>query len=240
MNKTVIFDLDDTLVATDVYYRTAYNSFVAVLLKDLHYKTPLFDVLEDELIAVHVANSKKIGFGHETFTKSMIDYYKILCKKVKTHLNLASIETIKDIGSRIYSEKIYQEYGLLNGVSETLDFLVEQEDKLVLVTKGVWNAQLGKIKSTGLEKWFKNYWVVDSKTKEFYAEKFSKEKLETAVTIGNSVKSDINPALEAGVSKGVWIPYPVWGGHEDAKILKPESVKIVKDIKEIISIYCEL
>ena len=107
---------------------------------------------------------------------------------------------------------------LLPGVEDTLAYLAGKHH-LLLVTKGDSHEQSGKVERSGLKKHFAAVEVVPEKDVETYAGVISKHELERERTwmIGNSPKSDINPALRAGIN-AVFVP------HDDTWILEHEEL----------------
>jgi putative hydrolase of the HAD superfamily len=107
---------------------------------------------------------------------------------------------------------------LLPQVAETLQYLAGRH-RLILVTKGDFAEQSGKIERSGLKHYFSAVEVVADKTIPAYHEVVGKHKLAGQSTwmVGNSPKSDINPALGAGIN-AVFVP------HDDTWILEHEEL----------------
>jgi putative hydrolase of the HAD superfamily len=103
---------------------------------------------------------------------------------------------------------------LLKNVSPTLDEL-HRRHRLLLVTKGNFKEQTGKVERSGLKNYFEAVEVVAEKNEECYRAIVEKYGLERSSTwmVGNSPKSDINPAIAAGLN-AVFIP------HADTWILE--------------------
>jgi putative hydrolase of the HAD superfamily len=104
------------------------------------------------------------------------------------------------------------------GVSETLP-LLHAKNQLIVVTEGRTDEQLGKLCRSGLEKYFHATEVVFEKHVETYRNLMQKYGLagDTTWMIGNSPRSDINPAKAAGLST-VFIPYHSSWQHEIEEI----------------------
>jgi putative hydrolase of the HAD superfamily len=88
-----------------------------------------------------------------------------------------------------------------------------------MVTKGAPAEQSGKVERSGLKKYFAAVEIVAEKNATAYASIIEKHKLQTDATwmVGNSPKSDINPALAAGLH-AVFVP------HGDTWILEHEEL----------------
>ena len=107
---------------------------------------------------------------------------------------------------------------LLPRVEETLQYLSDKH-VLLLVTKGDLREQSGKVERSGVKKYFRSVEVVAEKDSAIYRSVVSKHALQSDRTwmIGNSPRSDINPALRAGIN-AVFIP------HDDTWILEHEEL----------------
>ena len=107
---------------------------------------------------------------------------------------------------------------LLPEVPETLQYL-SQRHRVILMTKGALVEQSGKVERSGLKEYFAAVEIVAEKDPEAYARAVEKHDLKHAATwmVGNSPKSDINPALAAGLN-AVFVP------HGDTWILEHEEV----------------
>ena len=91
------------------------------------------------------------------------------------------------------------------------------EHRLVLVTKGDLLHQEQKLAASGLGDLFVAVEIVSEKTASTYASVFDRHGsgAARAVMCGNSVRSDILPALEAGAF-AAHVPYPMTWAHEHA------------------------
>jgi putative hydrolase of the HAD superfamily len=112
-------------------------------------------------------------------------------------------ETIHGI-ARVIAE---QPIELLKHVGPTLEAL-RGRHRLMLVTKGNVAEQTGKVERSGLKPFFESVEVVAEKNAASYREIVARYGLEPGTTwmVGNSPKSDINPAIEAGLN-AVYIPH---------------------------------
>jgi putative hydrolase of the HAD superfamily len=111
-----------------------------------------------------------------------------------------------------------QSIELLADVSQTLKYLSARH-RLIVMTKGAVAEQTGKIERSGLGNYFSAVGVVAEKHPQAYTDAIAKFRLsaDSAWMIGNSPKSDINPALAAGLN-AVYIP------HGNTWILEHEEV----------------
>ena len=113
-------------------------------------------------------------------------------------------------------------------VPQTLEYL-SQQHRLILVTKGALEEQSGKIERSGLRKYFAATEIVGEKHPAAYLELVGKHGLTREATwmIGNSPRSDINPALAAGLH-AVFVP------HGDTWILEHEEVNAASPPQQLL------
>lgn len=111
---------------------------------------------------------------------------------------------------------------LLPGIAETLQYLAGRH-RLQLMTKGDYAEQTRKLTRSGLAAWFEQVHVVPEKDEAVYRERL--QQLDTAPErcwmVGNSPRSDVNPALAAGLN-AVFIPHPwTWVLEHDEIVACP-------------------
>ncbi len=205
--QTLLIDADDTLWENNIYFERAIARFISFL--NHHEFTPeqVREVLNDverECIVKH-------GYGLQSFTHALVDTFEKLSPEPVTAELPAQIQTFT---SAIANHPIE----FLPDVPETLQYLNERH-RLILVTKGESVEQKGKVERSGVSKYFVSTEVVAEKNADVYArivEQFGLEQQSTWM-VGNSPKSDINPALAAGLH-AVFVP------HGDTWILEHEEL----------------
>jgi putative hydrolase of the HAD superfamily len=108
---------------------------------------------------------------------------------------------------------------VISGVPETLEYLTHRGHHLVVMTKGNITEQSSKVERSGLKHYFTAVEIVAEKTVSAYCGIIDKYSFapETTWMVGNSPRSDINPALAAGIN-AVFVP------HDNTWILEHESV----------------
>jgi putative hydrolase of the HAD superfamily len=143
------------------------------------------------------------------------------------HVPAATIGQILEAGRDMLSHPIE----LLDGVQETLEMLAP-DYRLVLITKGDLFDQERKLAQSGLGEMFDGVEIVSKKTAETYDRIFNHHGggAHAAMMVGNSLKSDVLPALEVG-SWGVFIPHELTWVIEHAE--KPEGEPKFKQIANI-------
>ena len=193
MHYHLLIDADDTLWENNIYFEQAIHAFIGFL--DHSSLTPA------EVRAVLDEVEKLMGYGSANFTRSLVETYRRLAEK---DLQDEDIQQIRQFGEQIRSHPLQ----LLDGVKETLNYLSPRHD-LILLTKGDIEEQKLKVEQSGIEECFKQVIIVQEKDVATYHRVARELQLDPKDTwmIGNSPRSDINPALTAGLN-AVYIPHP--------------------------------
>ena len=170
------------------------------------------DQVRAALDEVERINVRVHGYGSASFTRNLQQTYERLAEH---ELRPEDIDHVVQLGQRIASQPLQ----LLPEVAETVGDLASRHD-LMLVTKGHPEEQRLKIERSGLEPFFNATAVVHEKTEETYRTIVQDRQLDPARTwmIGNSPRSDINPALAAGLN-AVFIPHEHTWGLEKEEIV---------------------
>jgi putative hydrolase of the HAD superfamily len=202
---TVGLDADDTLWHNETIFRLTQARFLDLLAP--HADGP---TTESRLADVERRNLRLYGYGIKGFTLSMIE----------TAMELTGGDAPASVVREILAagrEMIAHPVETLPGVDEALADLSERY-RLVLITKGDLLDQERKLAASGLGDLFAAVEIVSEKDRGTYDRVFARHGTgaENAVMAGNSVKSDVIPAIEAGAF-GVHIPYHVTWAHEVAE-----------------------
>jgi putative hydrolase of the HAD superfamily len=164
---------------------------------------------------------RKHGYGLNSFVRALTDTFERLSVEPLTP---ALRETIHGFARAIAEQPIE----IIAGVEETLAYLSPRH-RLILVTKGDRVEQSGKIKRSGLERHFKCVEIVAEKDVPAYISIVQKHGLEPTLTwmVGNSPKSDINPALLAGLH-AVFVPHDrTWILEHEELCRPPENCRLL-------------
>jgi putative hydrolase of the HAD superfamily len=216
--QTLLIDADDTLWENNIYFERAIARFISFLNHHEFSPEQVREVLNDverECVVKH-------GYGMHSFAHALVDTFERLSAgpvTPETHAQIHSFaHSIADHPVEIITE-----------VPETLQHLSERGHRLILVTKGAIPEQTGKVERSGLEKYFAAVEVVAEKDPAAYARVVEKYELAHAATwmVGNSPKSDINPALAAGLN-AVFVP------HGDTWILEHEEVNAAQPPQKLL------
>lgn len=199
-------DADDTLWHNETFYQLTRQRFNELLADFADAET-----LESEIEATEKRNLGLYGYGAKGFTLSMLETALAVSKgqapgRVITEILAAGREMMR------------HPVEPFPGVHEALEELSAQY-KLVLITKGDLFHQESKLAASGLGNFFSGVEIVSEKQPDTYTRIFSRHGAgpEHAAMAGNSVRSDVLPALEAG-SYAALIPYHLVWAHEDAPL----------------------
>ena len=205
--QTLLIDADDTLWENNVYFERAIANFISFLNHHEYTPAQVREVLND----VERANVVKHGYGLHSFAHALVETFERLSVEPLTP---ALHETIHGFAHAITEHPVE----VIAGVAETLDYLAGRH-QLILMTKGNFAEQSGKVERSGLKPCFAAVEVVREKEPATYREVVGKYGLAPDITwmIGNSPRSDVNPALAAGLN-AVFVP------HDQTWILEHEEL----------------
>lgn len=263
--QTLLIDADDTLWENNIYFREAMGHFLSIMeglgfaQKDI--RVALTD-MERHNIKIRGYGSKKfivsmketflMHCGHENrlctieavgtvgrngaspsapvMTHGTTVACEIHCGEEKHQCLVARIEAI---GSSIAGRPVL----LLSGVSETLRELSARHT-LIMFTKGDPHEQRDKVERSGLAPYFTAVEIAREKNCEAYLEIIERHGLDKESTwmVGNSPRSDINPATQAGI-RSVFIPHPCTWELEEEPILRPERVKMLREFRDLLTAF---
>ena len=199
---TIGFDADDTLWQNEQFFRMTEARF-ADLLADFAEA----DHLTERLIEAEKRNLARYGFGIKGFTLSMIE---TAIEVTEGRVPARVIGEILEAGR----EMLVHPVETLPHVTETLERLAP-DYRIVLITKGDLFDQERKLAQSGLGDFFDAVEIVSDKQRETYERIFARhgDGAARAMMVGNSLKSDVVPALEAG-SYGVFVPHDLTWAYE--------------------------
>ncbi len=212
-----MIDADDTLWENNIYFERAIANFIS-FLNHSHFSAMQ---VRQTLNEVEHENIVKLGYGLHSFAAALVATFERLSVEPLTP---ALHETIHGFAAAIAEQPIE----LLKHVSPTLEEL-RKRHRLLLVTKGNVREQTGKVERSGLNPYFEAVEVVAEKNAESYHSIVEKYGLEPSTTwmVGNSPKSDINPAIAAGLN-AVFIPHAdTWILEHAVLCTAPEPQKLL-------------
>ena len=217
--QALLIDADDTLWENNIYFEQAIADFMLFLNHEqmTHEEVRLvINEVERETILER-------GYGYHSFAHSLVKTFERLSTQpITPDLH----QTIWNFAHRISQLPIQ----LIDGVPETLNYLSSRRHQLILMTKGNITEQSGKVERSGLKEYFAAVEIVAEKNAVTYKSVVAKYRLlrETTWMIGNSPRSDINPALSAGIN-AVFVPHDQTWILEDGNLDPvPESSRFLQ------------
>ncbi|WP_321502470.1 HAD family hydrolase [Breoghania sp.] len=225
----IAFDADDTLWHNEHYFRLTETRFTELLAD---FAEP--DHLLERLLDAERRNIHQYGFGIKGFTLSMIE---TALDVTRNKVPATVIAEILNAGRDMLAHPANP----LPHVQETLEALAGRY-QLVLITKGDLFDQERKLAQSGLGELFDGVEIVSNKTVETYRTIFAAMGAEptAAVMVGNSLKSDIVPALEAG-AWAVHIPYEItWALEHHDETPENEKFRAIRDMSELGGVLAEI
>jgi len=219
LGQMLLIDADDTLWENNIYFERAIAAYISFLDHLPH--TP-----EEVRLALNQAERETIlshGYGLTSFTQSLIACFERLSATAASDEHLAQIRSF----ARSIAE---QEIELLPGVAELLPELARRH-RLILMTKGSQAEQADKLARSGLAEYFTGVEIVAEKHPAAYAEVVARHACDPGSTwmIGNSPKSDINPALAAGLNA-------VFIFHKDTWVLEHAEIDAAPEGQRLLEV----
>jgi putative hydrolase of the HAD superfamily len=217
--QTLLIDADDTLWENNIYFERAIAAFISFL--NHHEYSPAevrqtLNAVERETILAH-------GYGLSSFTRSLVECFE--------RLSPAPVSEEKRERVRSFARTIAeQEIELLPGVAATLAELAGRHH-LILMTKGNRAEQADKLARSGLAQHFAAVEIVAEKDPPTYRAVIARHELapHTSWMIGNSPKSDINPALAAGL-------HAVFLFHKDTWVLEHATLDAAPEGQHLVEL----
>jgi putative hydrolase of the HAD superfamily len=208
MNRqTLLVDADDTLWDNNVFFEQTIEKFLTLVERLGYARRHIREVLNE----TERSNIRRHGYGVASFRRSLEETYERLAGAKASPAGRLRI-------GRLVRGLERTPPRILEGVPETLEFLARRH-RLILFTKGVPAEQERKVKRSGLRRYFEAVEITSEKTPASYEQAIERFRIAKASgwMVGNSPRSDINPALEAGLN-AVFIPHAATWELEKAEI----------------------
>ncbi len=232
MKPTLIIDADDTLWENNIFYEQCIAAFAELMVAQgfgQEEAERTADVVERERIP-------QVGYAPEEFARSLVVAYQLLCESHGRPIEDEVSNAVWEIGRAVIEYPIV----LLEGVAETLAQL-SGCCHLLLLTKGDLDVQESKLARSGLGYLFDGVHIVSEKNADVIRELVAGYGLRPEQTwvVGNSPRSDINPALEAGVG-AIYVPHPNTWTLEVEEIADLKRVIVLKRFKELDALFSDI
>lgn len=206
------FDGDDTLWHNEREYRMARDRFRDLLARSGVQSTE--EEIDERVNQTELRNLRYYGYGVSSFVLSLIESSIEL---TEGRIPAADILEMLHLSKQMITSTVE----LFEGAEEVLARLGATYP-LMLITKGDLLHQRSKVDQSGLGRYFRHIEVVSHKTEDTYTSILSRHAIEPSrfLMVGNSVRSDVAPVLQAG-GWAVHIPAELGWSHEDGDL--PEA-----------------
>jgi len=218
----LIFDADDTLWENNIYFRRAIDEFLDLLAPIAPDRRAVHRVLGQ----VEQEHIPQRGYGSRNFIDSLHETFRRFHAGSDGRAHSLAIEAI---GERLLRHPIEP----LPGVAATLEALRERH-RLLVFTKGNREEQTDKVVRSGLRGFFERIEVVEEKDTTAYQGLVRRHRLrrESTVMIGNSPRSDVLPALAAGLW-AVFLPHPHTWELEEERVEPHQRLLVTQTFSEL-------
>ena len=216
------FDADDTLWQNEQFYRLTEKRFTALLADYAE-----ADDLSSRLLEAETRNLKAYGFGIKGFTLSMIE---TAIEVTEGRVPASVIHEIVDAGRDLLNHPVEP----LPHARAALEEL-SGKYRLILITKGDLFDQERKLAQSGLGELFTAVEIVSDKSAAVYERVFTRHGDGPAhsMMVGNSLRSDIIPALKAGCW-GVYVPHSLtWALEQDEAPAQDRRYRLITHLGEL-------
>ncbi len=228
MSSTLIIDADDTLWENNIHYEAAIDRFLQLVT----FRNVPKDRARDLLMEIEVRNVRAHGYGTRSFHRSLQDTLESIAGKPPSPKELDTIDRL----TRGIADMAID---YLPGVKRTLVRLRERF-RLILFTKGDLEEQQQKVDRSGVTAYFDHVELTAEKNRRAYTRLIQRYRLDPNRTwmVGNSPRSDINPALQAGL-QAILIPHPRTWELEHAEVQEEgrERFKVLERFEDLLELF---
>ena len=223
MREWLLIDVDDTLWENNIYFEQAFEEFVEFLGHSSLTAEQVREILDE----IEMANIKIHGYGAANFGRNLQQCFQKLSQRPYGD---GDLKMVLGFAGAILERPME----VIEGVEDTLAYLHTRR-RLLLFTKGHPDEQKLKLDRSGLQKYFEHCEIVREKDAANYQLVAGAHRMNPAETwmVGNSPKSDINPALEAGLN-AVLVPHPrTWSLERQELINGPGRLLVVERFADL-------
>lgn len=229
ISRTLLVDADDTLWETTIFYVHCTNRFqdyMETLGFDRHLVAQTIDHAEKETVKIH-------GYGPRGYITALGVAFERLHQERALPTDESLIAHARSFGEPVAALPMV----LITGVERTLRDLYPST-RLVLVTKGDPAIQQHKIDTSGLDRYLDASYIVAEKNAETYHRIVAELGLDPTETwmVGNSPRSDINPAIAAGLG-AILVPHDHTWTAEQEPLVAPELVVTLATFGDLLSFF---
>jgi putative hydrolase of the HAD superfamily len=224
--KVIAFDADDTLWDCQSYFEAVENQLYGLI-------APYCDSPAQELFRTESANMADLGYGCKAFTLSVVE---TALRVGGAHLSTADLTALLEKGKAL----LHLPATPLSGVTHTLETLRDRGTwRMVCFTKGELQDQENKLKRSGLLRFFDDVEITSDKSQREFLALCEHQHIHPSelLMVGNSLKSDIAPALAVG-AWAVHIPFYVTWQLEHSEDIDHERLVKIERFEQLIPMLC--
>lgn len=226
----IIFDFDDTLVATNIIYDEARERFFAAMERlDCLDREAMGEFLND----TDIKYVRELGFlAKDCFPRAMRATYEHFVTTAGGACDSVTADTMEQIAWDVYE----RETEFMEGARELLEGL-QGKVRLFLLTQGDKDTQLKRLQMSGLLQYFDDFRIVPVKTINEYQEFIAEMNIDASHSwmVGNSLRHDVNPAISAGLQAAHY-KIPAWDFEHEEPLGEYHTLNNLTDFLELISL----
>lgn len=226
----VIFDFDDTLVHTNVFYdRLRQELFTEMDSLGLGRREQWAEYL-NQCDLDNIARAGRLI--PDAFPRAMRQTGEHFAALSGVELPPGAGKRFEDIGWSIYRMPV----PLTDGAEELLQYL-HGRLPLYLLTVGEPEYQGPRVERSGVSRYFDEIRIVREKTPQVFAELLRDKGLrpEEAWMVGNSIRSDVNPALAAGLNVA-YLKVAAWSYDVVEQTADCHTITELLELRELIGL----
>ena len=222
----LVLDADDTLWESARYFERAEEDFLSIT-ESLGHNS------REVRMEIHKRDIERLsvtGYGARPYIDTLHSILETLCD----HLTPGLERSFEDMSRNLINHPVI----LRPGVRETLSEISELGFRTVIYTMGRNEHQKSKFTRSGLDRYVNAFHVVDIKTSDSLRELLREYVAvpENTILVGNSSRSDINPALTLGVNAVHVIHSDTWAAEREDYV-QPEKATVIDSFDQIIPIF---
>lgn len=209
MKKIICFDLDDTLIDDNYKFEITFCDCIGVIIKALETRSPQIDTILQTAREIDNKSWETLPKEERYMPRRVATSWMQAYEKLAKENNIPVRRHVTRLLWSLVMTNYDPPYYVIPGVIEVLKELKDDGFELHVITVGHINIQMRKLKVSGLIKYFDKQHVEKSDKEPILRKIADKYGKENVVMIGNSMRSDINPALNVSV-KAIYIPRGNW------------------------------
>jgi len=228
MKKHLFFDLDDTLIVTNPIFEQINKENSVLIEGFLGDENTNFELILKTFNETDLANAQKHGLTPERYIHSWIQTYDFFTAKLNKTKIKSDLETIKENAQKVFKTKSE----MYPHVENVLKEIKNQGYEMNILTAGGEGVQKKRVNDAGLAIYFDNIYVVPYKSPQVLLDVLENRDKDKSVMIGNSLRSDIHPALSNDIH-AIHIPQDTWLYDEFEIKTNHPKYKRIENITEL-------